>query len=116
MLKNLKKEPKLQSKSKNKNFEKKGTHTFPATTSNITPSLKKDSQYLQNLINIYKADCNKYQEYKYICYFDKTYALNDCILIRNFDNNNIDDVGQITKIMRISTIEHFFVLIEVQWF
>ena len=115
MLKNVKKEPKPQNKSKNKDFEKKAANNFPATTSNITPSLKKDSQYFQNLINIYKSDSNKYQEYRYICYFDKTYALDDCVLIRNFDNNNIDDVGQITKIVRISTLDHFFILLEVQW-
>jgi hypothetical protein len=116
MLKNVKKEPKPQNKSKTKEFEKKPANNYPATTSNITPSLKKDSQYLQNLVNLCKSDIGKYQEYKYMCYFDKTYALNDCVLIRNFDNNGIDDVGQITKIMKIASEEQFLILIEVQWY
>lgn len=116
MLKNVKKEPKPQTKSKTKDLDKKPSTNYPATTSNIAPSLKKDSQYLQNLINIYKADSTKYQEYKYMCYFDKTYTINDCVLIRNFDNSNIDDVGQITKIMKIACEEQFLILIEVQWY
>lgn len=116
MLKNVKKEPKILSKSKAKEFEKKSSTNFPATTSNIAPSLKKDSNYLANLIDLYKADPKHYQEFKYIYYFERTYSCGDCVLIHNFDNYNIDDVGQITKIMKISTEEHFLILIEVQWY
>lgn len=117
MLKNSKKEAKPQSKPKKHDFEKGKKsvtlNSYPATTSNFTPSLKKDSQYFQNLVSIYKSDSTKYHEYKLFWYFDKLYAIDDCVMVDIYDD---ESVGQITKIMRVETEELFLLLIEVQWF
>lgn len=108
MLKSSKKVAK-NAKSK-KEVDKKSS--FPATTSNFSPSLKKDSQYFQNLVTIYRNDSTKYQEYGHLCYFSQTFSVGDCVLV---DNSDSEDVGQITKIMKIATEEVFLLLVEVQW-